>query len=77
MIFLVPAILGVAGLYMRRDGLVWLAVGLFVWLSWSKKKTDRRRSRLFAVPMPADVKVDEFGGRTESDGPAGPDCGCA
>lgn len=80
MIFLVPAILAFFGLSTGRDGLVWLAVGLFVWLSWSRKKGQRWRSRLLSVPMPDDVKVPAVGGRAPSittDGPDGPTCGCA
>jgi hypothetical protein len=62
LILLVPAILAAVGLYSGRDGLVWLAVGLFVWLSWDRKQKERRRARLFSVPMPTDVRVPEFGG---------------
>lgn len=84
MIFLVPAILAAFGLYSGRDGLVWLAIGLFLWLSWNRKQGERKRARLFSVPMPRDVKVPEFGGGTlpgpgsdESPTPA-PSCGgCA
>jgi hypothetical protein len=80
LIFLVPAILAAFGLYTSRDGLVWLAVGLFLWLSWSRKQGERRRSRLFSVPMPRDVKVSEFGGgpNTIPESTDGPRCGgCA
>jgi hypothetical protein len=61
-LLLVPAILALFGLYSGRDGLVWLAVGLFVWMSWDKKQKARRRSRLLSMPMPLDVTVPEFGG---------------
>lgn len=84
MILLVPAILAAFGLYTGRDGLVWLAVGLFLWLSWSRKQGERRRGRLFSVPMPPDVKVAEFGGgpgpssTPQTDPPGAPRCGgCA
>jgi hypothetical protein len=78
-LLLVPAILAVVGLYSGRDGLVWLAVALFVWLSWDRQRKALRRS-LFSVPMPRDsVKVPEFGGGELMPEPAsGPRCGgCA
>lgn len=81
MILLVPAVLALFGLYSGRDGLVWLAVGLFLWLSWDRKRKERRTSMLFAVPGATDIRVPEFGAdgassREPSDG--GGRCGgCA
>lgn len=79
MIFLVPAILGAFGLWKERPGLVVLAVGLFLWISWSRKQGERKRARLFSVPMPP-IVVPDFGGVGGGDvavssGPGG--CGCA
>lgn len=80
MILLVPAVLALFGLYSGRDGLVWLAVGLFVWLSWDKKRKARSRSQLFAVPPSMDIRVPEFGADAasrEPDGGGGRCGGCA
>jgi hypothetical protein len=77
MIFLVPAILGAFGLWKDRNGLVVLAVALFLWISWNRKQSERKRARLFSVPMPP-IVVPEFGsvgGDAATSGPGG--CGCA
>lgn len=82
MIFLVPAMLGAFGLWKDRSGLVVLAVGLFLWISWSRKQGERKRARLFSVPMPP-IIVPDFGsvgggGSDVGAATSGPGaCGCA
>ena len=75
MIFLVPGILAAYGLWKEKPALVVLAIGLFIWISWSRKQAERKRSRLFSVPMPPDT-IPEFGALGGVD-VAKPDCGCA
>jgi len=70
-IFLVPALLAVIGVWTGRTGLVVIALGLFLWLSWDRKKSDRQRLRLFSVPMPPDGP-----GEFAQPAPTAIACGC-
>lgn len=76
MMLLVPVVLAVAGLYSGRTGLLWVALALFVWLTWQRKADDRKRVRLWSVPADTSFKVSEYYKPLPDEAPPGAPSGC-